>query len=173
MSSNHFSGRWVLLMVTLGALFLMVICPTTGIAGESGHFSGTWIANGEREKFPFSDDRMIYTFSLSGHVNLETSLGKQKDYWSDCVGLADSVSGVVARCVWKDLNGPRVYITLQSEKLQQDNAFSGTIVGGTDHLKGITGELSFLWSSLSFQDEEGKSSVTGQTLNLQGSYQIP
>ena len=173
MSGNHSARRWGLLMITLAVLLLTPGWPTAGHAAESGDFSGTWIANGERQKFPFNEDRKIYTFTLSGHVNLETSLGKQKDYWSDCVGLADSETGVVARCVWKDLAGPKVYITLQSEKLQQDNPFSGTIVGGTDHLKGITGELSFLWSSLSFQDEEGKSSVTGQTLDLHGSYQVP
>jgi hypothetical protein len=173
MGNNHSSRRWGLLMITLGVLILALGLPSTGRAAESGKFSGAWIANGEREKFPFSDDRKIYTFTLSGHVNLQTSLGKQKDYWSDCIGLADSVSGVVARCVWKDLAGPQVYITLQSEKLQQDNPFTGTIVGGTQQLKGITGELSFIWSSLTFQDEAGKSSVSGQTLNLRGSYQVP
>jgi hypothetical protein len=173
MGGSHSEQKRGRLMIFLSVLFLTAALPIIGNAAESGEFRGTWIANGEREMFPFGDERKIYTFKLSGHVNLETSLGKQKDYWSDCVGLADSVSGIEARCVWKDLAGPRVFITLMSEKLQKDNPFSGSIVGGTEHLKGITGELSFIWSSLSFQEEAGKSSVTGQTLNLRGSYLVP
>jgi hypothetical protein len=173
MGGNHSEKRWGRLMTILSVLFLAAGLPTVGNAAESGAFSGTWIANGDREMFPFGDERKIYTFKLSGHVNLETSLGKQKDYWSDCVGLADTVTGIEARCVWKDLAGPKVYITLKSEKLQKDSQFTGTIVGGTEHLKGVTGELFFIWSSLSFQEEAGKSSVTGQTLNLRGTYQVP
>ncbi len=173
MGGNHSEKQWGRLMIILSVLFLMADLPTIGHAAESGEFSGTWIANGEREMFPFGDERKIYTFKLSGHVNLETSLGRQKDYWSDCVGFADTGTGIEARCVWKDFAGPKVFMTLKSEKLQKDNRFTGTIVGGTEHLKGITGELSFIWSSLSFQEEAGKSSVTGQTLDLRGTYQVP
>jgi len=173
MGNGHALRKWGLLMITLGVLLLVVTLPTEASAAESGDFSGTWIANGEREMFPFGDDRKVYTFTISGHVNLKTSLGKRKDYWADCVGLADSVTGVVARCVWKDLHGTKVFVALQSERLQKENPFTGTIVGGSGHLKGITGELSFIWSSVTFQDEAGKSSVTGQTLDLRGSYQVP
>jgi len=173
MGSSHVFKKWRLLMISLSVLLLTATLSIESRAAESGEFSGTWIANGVRELFPFGDDRKVYTFTLSGHVNLKTSLGKQKDYWADCVGLTDTSTGVVARCVWKDLHGTKVYLALQSENLQVDNRFVGTIVGGSGHLQGITGELSFMWSSVIVQEEAGKSSITGQTLDLQGSYQIP
>ncbi len=173
MDGNQSSGKWGLLIINLIVISLAFGLPTVSRAAESGAFSGTWVANGSRELFPFSNDREIYAFELSGHVNLKTDLGKTKDYWSTCVGLADSVSGTAARCVWKDLDGPEIYILLQSEQLQGGNRVTGTIVGGSEHLEGISGDLSFIWSSVSFQKDGNKSMVSGQTLDLSGSYQIP
>jgi hypothetical protein len=147
---------------------------TKGHAAESGEFKGAMIANGTRTSFPFGDGRQVFTFKLAGHVNLQTALGKKKDYWSECVGLADSVTGIVGRCVWKDLAGPEIYVTLQSDRLQQGSQVTGTIVGGTGNLSGISGELSFNWASvITLTEAEGVVSVTGQTRNLSGSYQVP
>ena len=173
MGGNHPAKKWGLLMITLGVILLAPGFPSVGLAAESGEFSGRWISNGTRTMFPFGADRNIYTFQLSGHVNLETSLGKKKDYWSECVGLADTATGTVARCIWKDLDGPEIYITLQTERMQENNPVSGKIVGGSGHLAGITGDLSFIWSSVSFQREDRVSTLTGQTRDLQGSYSIP
>ena len=173
MSSKHLSTRWGLLIIKLIVLLLTIGLYTESRAAESGEFSGMWIANGSREIFPFNDDRKIYTFELAGHVSLKTKLGKKKHYWSECVGLSDTASGAVARCVWKDLDGPEIYITLQSDRLQSDQRVTGVIVGGSEHLEGISGDLSFIWSSISFQKEGGKSMVSGQTFDLSGSYQIP
>ena len=173
MSCKHFSTRWGLLILKLIVLLLTIGFYTESQAAESGEFSGSWVANGSRENFPFSADREVYTFKLAGHVSLETKLGKKKHYWSECVGLSDTASGAVARCVWKDLDGPEIYLTLQSDRLQSDQQVTGTIVGGSEHLEGISGELSFVWSSISFQREGGKSMVSGQTLDLSGSYQLP
>ena len=173
MSCKHFSTRRGLLILKLIVLLLTIGFYTEGLAAESGEFSGSWVANGSRENFPFSDDREVYTFELDGHVSLESKLGKKKHYWSECVGLSDTASGAVARCVWKDLDGPEIYLTLQSDRLQTDQQVTGAIVGGSEHLEGISGELSFVWSSISFQREGGKSMVSGQTLDLSGSYQLP
>jgi hypothetical protein len=147
---------------------------TQSYAAESGEFKGTMIANGTRTNFPFGDGRQVFTFKLSGHVNLQTALSKKKDYWSECIGLADSVTGIVGRCIWKDLAGPEIYLTLQSDRLQQGSQVVGTIVGGTGPLAGISGEMSFNWSSITTQTEaEGVISVNGQTKNLGGSYRVP
>ena len=108
---------------------------TQSHAAESGEFKGTMIANGTRTPFPFGDGRQVFTFKLGGHVSLQTPLGKKKDYWSECIGLADSTTGVVGRCVWKDLDGPEIYLTIQSDKLQQGSQVTGTIVGGSGKLR--------------------------------------
>jgi hypothetical protein len=171
MDCKTFLKSWGVLAVSL--ILFSVGLPSVGHAAESGKFSGTWVANGSRVEFPFSADRKIYTFKLSGHVSLQTTIGDKKNYWSDCVGFSDTVDGVVARCVWKDLSGSEIYISLKSNPLHEGGQVVGTIVGGSDYLKGLSGDLSFTWSSFSDQEDSGKSMIMGQTLDLNGSYQLP
>lgn len=167
-------GRLMLSVIVYAILLLTSPLTTRSHAAESGALKGSWIANGSRTTFDFGDGRQVFTFKLAGHVNLQTSLSKTKDYWSECIGLADSVTGIVGRCVWKDLAGPEIYLTIQSDKLQQGSLVSGTIVGGSGHLAGISGELSFNWSSVTtLAEAEGVVSVTGQTKNLSGTYRVP
>ena len=168
------NGRLILQIFACGFLLLATSPMTKSHAAESGEFKGSMIANGTRTPFPFGDGRQVFTFKLGGHVSLQTAIGKKKDYWSECIGLADSTSGVVGRCVWKDLDGPEIYLTIQSDKLQQGSQVSGTIVGGSGKLAGISGELSFNWSSVITQtDADGIVNVTGQTRNLGGSFRVP
>lgn len=164
----------VLGSIACGVLLLGVVSATVGHAADAGEFKGSWIANGTRNPFPFVADRQVYTFKLAGHVSLETTLGKAKDYWSECVGLADSATGVIGRCVWKDLAGPEIYITLQGDKLEQGGLISGTIAGGSGTLAGISGELTFNWAAVvALPDADGTVTVTGQTRNLVGRYRLP
>lgn len=158
--------------ILFGVLLLMAGVATKSQAVEVGEFEGSWVANGTRTLFPFGD-RKVYTFEISGHVSLQTELGRKKNYWSTCVGFADTVTGMTARCVWKDLDGPELYMTLKSDRMQSDDQVSGRIVGGTDHLEGISGDLSFAWLTVTVQKEAGAETVTAQTLNLTGTYQIP
>ena len=168
------NGRLMSGIFVCGVLLLATPFITKTYGGESGEFKGSWIANGTRTPFSFGDGRQVFTFKIAGHVNLQTLLNKKKDYWSECVGLADSITGVVGRCVWKDLDGPETYITLQSDRLQQGSQVVGTIVGGSGKLAGISGDLSFNWSSVITQtDSEGIVNVTGQTINLGGRYRVP
>jgi hypothetical protein len=168
------NGKSIILFSLCGLLLLASSCFTSSHAAESGEFKGTMIANGTRTPFPFGDGRQVFTFRLGGHVSLQTPLGKKKDYWSECIGLADSITGVVGRCTWKDLDGPEIYLTIQSDKLQQGSQVTGTIVGGSGKFAGISGDLSFNWSSVITQtDADGSVNVTGQTRNLAGSYRLP
>ena len=157
-----------------GFLLLALSSVTSAHAAATGEFKGSMIANGTRSPFPFADAREAFTFKLAGHVSLQTPLGEKKDYWSECIGLADSATGITGRRLWKDLAGPEIYITLQSDHLQQGGQVTGTIVGGTGKLAGISGELSFSWSSVITQtDAEGNVNVTGESRNLGGRYRIP
>ena len=168
------NGRLMLRIIVCG--FLLVTGPlmNQGSAAESGEFKGTMIANGTRTPFSFGDVRQVFIFKLAGHVNLQTTLNKKKDYWSECIGLADSVTGIVGRCVWKDLAGPEIYLMIQSDKLQQGSQVAGTIVGGSGKLAGISGDISFNWSSvIALTDANGIVNVTGETRNLIGRYQVP
>jgi hypothetical protein len=166
--------RLMLRIAVCGIFLFATPLMTKSHAAESGEFKGTWIANGTRALFTFGVGRQVYTFKIGGHVSLKTTLHNKKDYWSECVGLSDSVTGVTGRCVWKDLAGPEIYLTLQSSNLQQGGLVTSTIVGGSGPLAGISGDLSFNWSSVIFQrDAEGIENVSGQALNLSGRYQVP
>ena len=168
------NGGWMVRIVMGGALLLATSFMNDSHAAEVGAFRGSIIANGTRTPFPFGENRQVFTFKIAGHVNLQNLIGKKKDYWSECIGLADSETGLTGRCVWKDLAGPEIYITLLSDRLQQGSRVSGTIVGGTGHLAGISGEFTFNWSSVSTHtDENGIVSVSGETRNLNGNYRIP
>ena len=166
-----------LVVLIFACVVLLITTPLTiqSHAADSGEFKGGWIANGTRALFPFGSERQIYTFKIAGHVDLHnTTLGKKKDFWAECVGLSDMVTGVVGRCVWKDLDGPEIYLTLQSSQMQQGSQVTGTIVGGTGQFAGISGELSFNWSSVILQtDAEGIANVSGHSKNLVGHYRVP
>ncbi len=158
-----------------GFLLLATTFLTDSHGADSGEFKGSWIANGTRTPFAFGSERQVFIIKITGHVNLHNApLGKKKDFWAECVGLADSVTGLVGRCVWKDLAGPEVYLAIQSDRLEQGSRVTGTIVGGTGRFAGISGDLSFNWSSVTTQtDAEGVETMTGQTKNIAGSYQTP
>ena len=166
-------GRLTLLIFACAVLLFAASPVIQSHAAESGEFKGSWIANGSRIPFPFAEGRQVFTFKIAGHVNLQTALGKKRDYWAECIGLGDSVTGIVGRCVWKDLAGPEIYITIRSDRLEHGSQVTGTIVGGTGPLAGISGDLLFNWSSVIEMKDEDIVTVTGQTRNLDGRYRVP
>ena len=69
-----------------------------GYAAGPQIFIGTWVANGTKETLTFGENRKVALFKLTGHVNLKNEVGKENDYWAECIGLADSEAGSNARC---------------------------------------------------------------------------
>ncbi len=154
-------------------IWAAVLFPGPVLAEQGNVFTGSWILNGERQILPFGKDRNIYTFTLSGHVNLEKPAGATYDFWSQCMGFADTQNGTQARCVWRSLDGEQIFISLKSPHLGTDNLVSGTIEGGTGKFSGVKGELAFKWFSLFFHREAAENTISGQALDLKGSYVLP
>ena len=150
---------------------LNFILPGDSSAGGAGSFAGSWIASGQRQAFDFVNEREVGTFRLTGHVNLRDNIGEVRDYWAECVGLSDSVSGASARCVWRSLEGDKAYIVLTGQPLKQSVQVSGEFVGGTGGLHGIEGTFTFTWASVFTNKDQGV--FTGQTKDLKGFYKIP
>ena len=138
---------------------------------QTGSFTGTWIASGQRRTLDFAADREVGTFELTGHVNLKDEVGEEEDYWAECVGLSDSVAGSTARCVWRNLKGQKAYCVLSGQPLKKGVRVTGEFVGGTGNLKGIGGSFTFTWFSVFINKDQGI--FTGQTKDLTGSYRIP
>jgi hypothetical protein len=162
---------WLLGTVILAAWFLADGWPQEVVAEQTGSFSGSWIASGQRHAFDFVEGRQVGTFKLTGHVNLAGEIGATTDFWAECVGLADSVAGSAVRCVWRSLDGDKAYSVLRGRPMATQLQIDGEFVGGTGRLKGIEGTFRFTWSSVFIN--ERRETFTGHTRDLQGSYRIP
>lgn len=154
--------------------FLFFFVPVESYAAQPEKaFSGTWSANGTKEVLSFGKERQAALFKLAGLVHLKDGVGAQTDYWSECIGLGDSETGSDIRCVWRSLKGQEIFVSLQAKQMAEGTHVTGEIVGGTENLTGIRGNLEFEWSTLS-QDKEGKiTTVGGYTKGLKGTYTLP
>lgn len=142
-------------------------------AEEQGTFTGTWVANGSKEVLFLGVNRETSLFKLSGHVSLKDKIGKEKDFWANCIGLADDESGSDIRCVWRSMDGQEIYIVLEGRRMEEASRVAGNLVDGTGSWKGITGTLQFTWSTMLFQQINDEVDIGGFSKNISGSYQIP
>lgn len=166
--NDRFMG-WVSAM-TIGLALLLF--TGSAMAGREGSFDGTWNASGTYQPLDFAQGREVFTFRLSGHVNLKTEIGEVADLWSECAGLWDARTGSATRCVWRDPGGENAaYCILEGRLVEEGVRVTGQFVGGTGKLKGLTGNLSFTWTSV-FRNHSDNI-LTGHTENLSGSYNLP
>ncbi|MGO9018718.1 MAG: hypothetical protein ACLQVJ_10260 [Syntrophobacteraceae bacterium] len=142
------------------------------LAAEEGTFTGTWDANGSKEVFALGNERETSLFKLSGHVRLTNKIGKESDFWAECIGLADSDTGSDIRCVWRSLDGEEIYLIMKGKPMEKGSSVTGTIIGGTDAAKGITGTLSFTWSMV-FKQEDNQTGLGGFSKDVSGTYKLP
>jgi hypothetical protein len=146
------------------------------LAAEDGTFTGTWVANGSKEVLALGSERETSLFKLSGDVNLSHKIGKESNYWSECIGLADSETGSDIRCVWRSLHGEEIYLTMKGTRLEKGSSITGSIIGGTGAAKGITGTLRFTWSMMSFDQVNNETAITGIggfSKDVSGTYKLP
>jgi hypothetical protein len=141
-------------------------------AGQKGTFTGSLMANGSKEVLDFGE-RETALFKVSGLVNLKDNIGKEKDFWASCIGLADAETGSDIRCVWRSLDGQEIYLTLKGTRMEKGSRITGSIVGGSGSVKGISGSVDFTWSDMSFRQVNAETGISGFSKDLNGTYQIP
>ncbi len=164
--------KWCRFMLPMAAaVVLLVLQVSPAQAAEEGTFTGTWIASGQRQVLDFIPDREVFTFRLQGHVNLKTNLGDTSDYWSDCAGLWDEVTGSEGRCAWRSMNGDKAFIVLRGRLMDEGIQVTAEVVGGTGGLRDVEGIFTFTWTSVFTDPNSG--SVTAHTENIAGTYRIP
>ena len=159
------------LAITVIFAFSAVLAVPAASAEQAGTFAGTWVASGKRQPFDFVEGRNVGTFNLAGNVSLKDDFGEIEDFWAECIGLLDSVTGSSVRCVWRSLKGEKAYSVLSGQPLKEGVKVTGEFVGGTGSLKGLTGAFTFTWTSTSIDKAQGM--FTGHTQDLSGSYRIP
>lgn len=158
----------------LGLILLTATLSVAEPAEKKGIFSGTWMANGSKEVLALGKNRETALLRLAGHVHLKNdAIGKEKDFFAQCIGLADFATGSDIRCVWRTLEGQEIYLTLRGTRMEQGSRVSGNFVGGTGNLDGITGELHFTWTSMSFTQASDETGIGGFSQDVSGSYQLP
>ena len=159
------------LAIVVTVIVSAFILPQEASAEQTGSFTGTWIASGQRQPFDFMEGREVGTFKLGGNVSLKNQFGGIEDFWAECIGLSDSVAGSSVRCVWRSLKGERAFSVLSGQPLKEGVKVTGEFVGGTSSLKGVSGTFTFTWTSTFIDKDQGM--FTGHTKDLSGSYRIP
>jgi hypothetical protein len=173
---NGIRKFYILLVLFFGCLAASESVVSPVLAAEDGTFTGTWVANGSKEVLALGSERETALFKLSGDVNLTNKIGKESNYWSECIGFADSETGSDIRCVWRSLHGDEIYLTMKGTRLEKGSSITGSIIGGTGAAKGITGTLRFTWSMMSFDqlnNETGKTGISGFSKDVSGTYKLP
>ena len=158
----------ILLILTFWCTTMVSSVP----AAEEGTFTGTWDANGSKEVLALGSAREASLFKLSGHVRLTNKIGKESDFWADCIGLSDSETGSDIRSVWRSLDGDEIYLVMKGTKMEKGSSITGTIIGGTGQAKGITGTLRFTWSMI-FKEDNNETEIGGFSNDLSGTYKLP
>ena len=149
-------------------------CPASSVlAAEDGSFAGTWVANGSKDVLALGSERETALFKFSGDVNLTTKIGKERSFWAECIGLADSETGSDIRCVWRSLSGEEIYLALKGTRMEKGSSITGSIIGGTGAAKGITGTLRFSWFMMSFKQADQETGISAFSKDLNGTYKLP
>lgn len=166
--------RRISVVALLASLLPAIVCSGPGpvLGQESGTISGTWVANGTSTNMALGEDRSASLVQLSGHVNLRKPLAGVRDYWGKCMGLADSEIGGDVRCVWRSMDGQKIYLVLKTEPLAEGCKVRGSIIGGSGKAKGMSGTIEFIWTSLAFESVENITSVGGYAQEMHGSYRL-
>lgn len=171
---NKAKQAFLLMAIVLMQPLLSVPFPPSVRAGEKGSFTGTWMANGSKEVLPLGKNRETALFKLAGHVNLKNDkIGKEKNFYAQCIGLSDFSTGSDIRCVWRSMDGQEVYLTMKGTRMEEGSRVTGNIVGGTGSFDGITGYLHFTWTSMSFTQTSDEAGIGGFSQDVSGSYQLP
>jgi hypothetical protein len=133
--------------------------------GEWHAFEGSWSASGSRQSLQLGAERQATIFRLTGSLLLA---GEQKlgvGFRAQVIGLSDTGTGMLGRCIWTDERGDHVYSELKGEAVGPGGRIVGTIVGGTGRYAGVTGEYTFRWQHvISAENDE----VSGRVVDLKG-----
>lgn len=161
--------RFYLLFLTL---CFITIRPC--YATEELPFTGSWIASGERHIFAESTPLELYNYHLTGHINLHGSgIAGENDFWAKCNAIGSSRGEVVARCLWKDLDGNSLLLNLESIEFERGRQVLGVILRGNGPYEGATGELLFTWSSMFHSEETKTRQIHGVASDIKGRYILP
>ena len=138
--------------------------------GESRTFEGTWSASGSQQILRLERGHKASIVSLTGSLLLTGQGGLGIGFRGEVIGLSDSLSGGVGKCVWTDERGDKIFSDLKGEPLGTGSHVTGTITGGTGRYAGATGAYELQWQYVIASDD---GSLSGRAVGLKGRVMLP
>jgi hypothetical protein len=138
--------------------------------GESRSFEGTWSASGSVQTLRLERGHRASIVSLSGSLLLTGQGGLGVGFQGEVIGLSDSITGGLGRCVWTDEHGDKVFSELKGQPLGTGSHVTGTITGGTGRYAGATGSYELTWQYVIASDD---GSISGRAIGLKGRVTLP
>lgn len=168
------SPSWLPLVVPL---LLAAACsrPAPGpegapAPGESRTFEGTWSATGARHTLHLERGHTASVFTLTGSLLLTGERGLGVGFQGEAIGISDSLTGGVGRCVWTDEHGDKVFSEIRGQPVGTGSHIVGTITGGTGRWAGLTGEYQLRWQYV-IESDDG--TISGRAVGLKGRVTVP
>ena len=107
---------------------------------------------------------------MTGSLLLTGQRGLGVGFQAEAIGISDTVTGGIGRCVWTDQRGDKVFSELKGEPLGTGSRVVGTITGGTGRWAGLTGEYELRWQYV-LESDEG--TISGRAVGLKGRVTVP
>jgi len=160
------------------ATLLLLLLPWPGGAAPGATapakekaFRAQWSVAGTIQDLDFGQGRRVGSFRLQGNVNLVRADGKVRDFWATCVGLRDTQTGTVTRCIWYDAaDADRIFSELSGNMMGRSGKGHGTFAGGTGKYAGIRGSYEVQWISM-VSREDG--SLQANSVDMSGHWRLP
>jgi hypothetical protein len=138
---------------------------------KQGTFKVRHKVSGSVEELPFGTGRTVSIFHLEGTVEAQREGGPMRDMNCDCLGLMDSKTGNVGRCLWTDKDGDKVFIELKGQLAAAGGKSRATFTGGTGKYTGISGGYDVVWAKGGEEGEPGGGAVF--FMDSTGEYKLP
>ena len=157
----------------VAGLAILLVSPAIAqkdLTAKSGSFEAAWIASGTVHVLDFVDSSSAASGRLTGTVTIQSSVGFLRNFETDCVVFADTRTGAVGRCVWKDPLGDLIYLETQGSGAGGFGATRGVFIGGTGKYRGIQGGVQYEWSVNVHGG--GDTTLDGQSVQMRGNYRM-
>jgi len=113
-------------------------------------------------------------YRVEGPVTVRSSGGLATQFEAQCVGVSDQQTGGVARCVWTDEAGEKIFMELSGSivgPMGTSREAEGPVIGGTGRYQGIEGSYHIDWLFVESRLDDGK--FKGFVTKLTGSWKRP
>ena len=157
------------------SVFLALSVATAGgeAIADEGTFKGDWSLKGTSRPIEVDAEKVVLV-RVEGPVKLVSSSGLATAFDALCVGASDQQTGGVARCVWTDQEGEKIFLELSSSivgPMGTAREAEGTVIGGTGRYRGIEGSFHVDWLFIESHFDDSK--FQGYVTKLEGSWKRP